>query len=287
MSNITPVDGAQATPEASLSDLAKIIRSGVAAIEQVVDTVSQTINSALPRVLDVGHAAIAAKQLVPKGEWGLWVRRHCNTSERHIRRCIAVTEAYEASGHAVSADFAGLSFRGLMRKLTPPKKQGGTAKGVQRRKSSTAGQDRLNSLLWTNASPIERASFVSAVGWQAIVEVIPVDWRPAIEAWLHPKPAPAVIDPDGYPIPEDLSIPGFLKVVSPDGVTIRAEVAMTAAPATLLISVIHEGRCLGFLLHRGPLGVEVFTRETQSLGCFPTEHEAIGALLNPTKGEAV
>ena len=44
MSNITPVDGAQVAPE--LSELAKIIRSGVAAIEQVVDTVSQAINSA-------------------------------------------------------------------------------------------------------------------------------------------------------------------------------------------------------------------------------------------------
>jgi hypothetical protein len=56
---------------------------------------------------------------------------------------------------------------------------------------------------------------------------------------------------------------------------------MTTAPATPLTSVIHNGQCLGFLLARGPQGVEVFTRETQSLGCFPTEHEAIGALLNP------
>jgi hypothetical protein len=49
---------------------------------------------------------------------------------------------------------------------------------------------------------------------------------------------------------------------------------------------MHDGRCLGFLLHRGPQGVEAFTRETQSVGCFQTEHEAIGALLNP-KAERV
>jgi hypothetical protein len=176
----------------------------------------------------LASAAIAAKQLVSKGEWGLWVRCHCNTSERHIRRCIAVTEAYEASGHSVSADFAGLSFPALMRKLTPPKKQGGAAKGVRRRKSPTAGQDKLNSLLWTNASPTERASFVSAIGWQAFAEVIPGEWQPAIEAWLHPQPALAVIDPDGRPIPEDLSISGFLKVVSPDGVTAYARRAANA-----------------------------------------------------------
>jgi hypothetical protein len=44
---------------------------------------------------------------------------------------------------------------------------------------------------------------------------------------------------------------------------------------------MHGDRCIGFLLHRGRQGVEVFTRETQSVGCFPNEREAIGALLNP------
>jgi hypothetical protein len=56
---------------------------------------------------------------------------------------------------------------------------------------------------------------------------------------------------------------------------------MSTVPATPLISVMHDSRCLGFLLHRGPQGIEVFTRETQSIGCFPTEREAIAALLNP------
>ena len=51
--------------------------------------------------------------------------------------------------------------------------------------------------------------------------------------------------------------------------------------ATPLTSIMHGNRCIGFLLHRGQQGIEVFTRETQSIGCFPTEQEAIGALLNP------
>jgi hypothetical protein len=56
---------------------------------------------------------------------------------------------------------------------------------------------------------------------------------------------------------------------------------MTSAPTTPLTSVMHGNRCIGFILHRGRQGVEAFTRETQSIGCFATEHEAIGALLNP------
>jgi hypothetical protein len=56
---------------------------------------------------------------------------------------------------------------------------------------------------------------------------------------------------------------------------------MTAAAATPLISIMHNSRCIGFMLRRGRQGVEVFTREMQSIGCFATEHEAVGALLNP------
>ena len=56
---------------------------------------------------------------------------------------------------------------------------------------------------------------------------------------------------------------------------------MTTTPATPLLSVMHNGRCLGFLLHRGRQGVEAFTRETKSIGCFPSEREAVSALLNP------
>jgi hypothetical protein len=39
---------------------------------------------------------------------------------------------------------------------------------------------------------------------------------------------------------------------------------MTTTPATPLTSVMHDGRCLGFLLHRGKQGVEAFTRENAS-----------------------
>jgi len=56
---------------------------------------------------------------------------------------------------------------------------------------------------------------------------------------------------------------------------------MTAIPATPLIPIMHENQCLGFLLSRGPQGVEAFTRDEKSVGTFLTEHEAIGALLNP------
>jgi len=52
-------------------------------------------------------------------------------------------------------------------------------------------------------------------------------------------------------------------------------------PATPLTSIMHGNRCIGFLLHRGQQGIEVFTRDERSVGTFLTEQEAISVLLNP------
>jgi len=39
------------------------------------------------------------------------------------------------------------------------------------------------------------------------------------------------------------------------------------------------GRCLGFVLGRGPAGFEAFTADERSLGLFPNEKQAANALL--------
>jgi hypothetical protein len=54
--------------------------------------------------------------------------------------------------------------------------------------------------------------------------------------------------------------------------------ATAKAPASSLLSVYDGQRCIGMLLRRGPIGVEGFTAENESLGCFRTEDEAATAL---------
>jgi hypothetical protein len=220
MSNITPADGAQAACDASLSDLAKIINDEHAAIGVAVAAAVQDVFS---HVLNLGRAARAAKQQVPKRQFGAWILRNCEVGCRQVQRCIKVVEAYESNATRVSHDeLRRLSFRSLVSLLTPPKPQQRKQSDEPKETVPPTSIPLLSSLSWAAASPAERAKWVDAVGWQQLAEVIPVDWRPAIEAWLHPKPALAIIDPEGHPIPEDLSIPGFLKVVSPDGVTTYA-----------------------------------------------------------------
>jgi hypothetical protein len=58
---------------------------------------------------------------------------------------------------------------------------------------------------------------------------------------------------------------------------------MSTAPTTPLITVVHANQCIGFLLRRGKQGIEVYTCADESLGCFPSEREAVAALLNPPR----
>jgi hypothetical protein len=56
---------------------------------------------------------------------------------------------------------------------------------------------------------------------------------------------------------------------------------MTTAPATPLISVMHDDRCLGFLYRRRG-DFEAFTIDEVSVGTFSNER-AIAAILNPAR----
>lgn len=55
---------------------------------------------------------------------------------------------------------------------------------------------------------------------------------------------------------------------------------MSGAPTTTapMLSVFDGRVCVGFLLHRGRQGVELFDAEQRSLGIFPTRREAVAAL---------
>jgi hypothetical protein len=43
--------------------------------------------------------------------------------------------------------------------------------------------------------------------------------------------------------------------------------------------VYHEQTCIGFLLARGPAGVEAFDHDERSLGIFTDEHTAVTAIF--------
>jgi hypothetical protein len=53
-----------------------------------------------------------------------------------------------------------------------------------------------------------------------------------------------------------------------------------------MASVIHEQQCVGFLIARGPVGVEAFDAAEHSLGTFTDERDAVAAIFThkPIRG---
>lgn len=157
---------------------------------------------------------IAARGFVPKGQWGACLRRNCEIGERQARRYIALTPAYQTSGHSVP-DLASLSFRGLMRHLTPPRRQQQVNSAPRRHSNpTTITHEKLNSLVSANASAAERASFISGIGWQSLAEAIPPGWLAVAQQWLqqtHRPNAAITVDQNSSVLLDDLSIPTFLR----------------------------------------------------------------------------
>jgi hypothetical protein len=55
---------------------------------------------------------------------------------------------------------------------------------------------------------------------------------------------------------------------------------MTAAkPTAPLVSVYSGSTCIGFVLGRGVSGFEAFDADQRSLGTYPSEREAVAAVL--------
>jgi hypothetical protein len=53
-----------------------------------------------------------------------------------------------------------------------------------------------------------------------------------------------------------------------------------------MLSVYHGQRCLGNIVKRGKRGYEAFDANDNSLGTFPTDHEASNAITRAAEGGA-
>ena len=58
-----------------------------------------------------------------------------------------------------------------------------------------------------------------------------------------------------------------------------AESAGPVGAAMTVTSVFSGQNCIGFILDRGEAGFEAFSADEQSLGLFPTQHEAAAAIM--------
>jgi hypothetical protein len=61
---------------------------------------------------------------------------------------------------------------------------------------------------------------------------------------------------------------------------------VTAAIATSMVPVIAGTICIGFLMSRGPRGVEAYDRDERSLGTFASVIEAVNSIENAARRAA-
>jgi hypothetical protein len=54
-----------------------------------------------------------------------------------------------------------------------------------------------------------------------------------------------------------------------------------------LLTVYDGKQAIGFLLRRGPAGLEAFTANHDSLGLFGSEHDAASAIWRHARGQAL
>lgn len=212
-----------AGPQGPLAELATRIRAEHAAVVQAANDVAH-------HAIAAGRALIEAQGSVPKGQWADWVSRHCEISYRSARLYMQLTRAYDASGSSVASgnnvsDLAGLSLRGLMRQLTPqthlttsPSTKSTATKQTAAKPRRVTHCDLLE--LWAFMPAEERRAFFDGIGLHAIVQGIPDAWLGEAVMQLiereHPdKPQPKKPSRKKVAIPDDLSIPQFLKVAAP------------------------------------------------------------------------
>ena len=172
---LTPLAPQDAPKTASrLEDLARQARDAHAAA-------GQAVSDAVHHALTAGRALIAAKKLVPEGEWVRWVSRNCNFTVRHAQRYMKLVSAYEADATRVSHDVCGLSLRGALKRLTPPQPRAVAAPRARSAAQHTTGL--TISADWDAAPFAERRRAVSNIGLWPLLEALPEEWFPALERW--------------------------------------------------------------------------------------------------------
>jgi hypothetical protein len=163
--------------------------------------------------MEVGDRLRMAKLEVGHGQFGDWVERNCKFNARRAREYMAIA-ADRPRIEAAMQCHGMLSFRALLRISGggATVSEGETGDGAaeinqrpslrQEKRKATTSHDIMAA--WMDASPEERRRFIQSAGHE-ITDAMPA----TISVQAEAIPAPA--DRDDLAIPEDLSIPTFLR----------------------------------------------------------------------------
>jgi Protein of unknown function (DUF3102) len=211
-------------PQDQLAELAQRIRTEHQAVVGAVRT-------GLEHAMAAGELLLKAKQQVSQvshGQWGEWVSRHCEISERVAQMYMRVAENWAAI-EAKAKPVSDLTLKGALRLIAvPPKAKTKPVSYltpqatpvIEHKPKRVTHCDLLG--LWTHMPAEERCAFFDGIGLRAIVEGIPDAWlgemiEQLIERENPHKPQPKKTSRKKLAIPDDLSIPQFLVAAPANG----------------------------------------------------------------------
>jgi len=189
-------------PRNQLGDLAQRIRDEHQAVVAAV-------KSGVEHAMAAGDLLLQAKERAPHGEWGNWLTRHCEISDRTARLYMQLAQNREAI--AKRQRVADLTLREAAEAIaarktkTTPAPSKTTVQPITKVEVGPEKRSTYRDLMavWLNTPGEEQLRFMNAVG---LVR------RRDVEVIAAPKPPPP--KKLAYNIPGDLSIPECLRVTS-------------------------------------------------------------------------
>jgi hypothetical protein len=191
----------------SLADLAARIADAHA-------QVGSATASSLKHALDAGDMLIEARGHIGRGQWLDWLQKPGipqTTASLYVRLAKKRKEIEQVI--QTSNGVASLTIRGALRLLKPIKPR---KTNTEPRRARTAGKSTpaLSSLTWSSTTDQRvRTSFVDGVGLQELYQAAPADHQRQFREWLRQQDRAPVeqAQPETFSIPDDLSVPHFLK----------------------------------------------------------------------------
>jgi hypothetical protein len=207
-------------PQGQLTELAQQIVGHHEAAEAALRTCAE-------HAMAAGDLLITAQQQVTHGQWGEWVEHNCKMSLRpaQVYMRLAGSRA-EIEAKAQSSAHLDLSIAGALKLISGPPRPANykhTAAGGSSVSFPAAKPKHVTHCdllgLWAFASADERRAFFDGIGLNAIVENIPEGWAERaikqLSNRIKPQPKARKATAKKLAIPDDLSIPQFLKVAAP------------------------------------------------------------------------
>jgi hypothetical protein len=169
-------------PENIDTDTAIVKTDDRKALVEIIRTSHQAVRNAAHNILceaiTAGEALLKLKASVGHGEWGHYLRRHCELGERTAQVYMRLAE-HRAELESNSQRAADFSLRGALRFIDKePDKDGKSAKSA---KATTS----LSTLAWSNATAEERQRFVDGIGLVSWLAAMPPTWRDDLERRIN------------------------------------------------------------------------------------------------------